>query len=51
MPEHLEFRPLREAITRKSWTPPQIEDLPCLESLTVQTIVSEPADSSAVTVT
>jgi len=45
--EHLESRPLREAIPRKSWTPPQIEDLPRLETLTLQTGVSERADSGA----
>ena len=45
MPEHLEPRPAPEATARKSWTPPQIEDLPCLENLTLQTsVVRELAD-------
>ena len=36
VPEHLEPRPLPEATARKSWTPPQIEDLPSLEPFTLQ---------------
>ena len=47
MPEHFEPPPLPEATTRRSWTPPQIEDLPCFESLTLQTIaVGDLADGS-----
>ena len=47
MPLHLAPRPLHEATTRKSWTPPQIEDLPHLENLTLQSsVVSEPVTAS-----
>ena len=48
MPEHLATRPLHEATPRKSWTPPQIEDLPCLDNLALQgSVASEPVAVSA----
>ena len=38
-----------EAVTRKSWTPPKIEDLPRLENLTLQTtIVGDPIDGGSI---
>ena len=45
MSERPEPRCQPEAVTRKSWTPPKIEDLPRLENLTLQTtIVEDPID-------
>lgn len=44
MPERSEPRPQPEAVTRKSWTEPRIEDLPRLENLTLQTSVGPPID-------
>jgi hypothetical protein len=42
--ERPEPRHLPETATRKSWTPPRIDDLPRLENLTLQTSVGDPID-------
>jgi hypothetical protein len=43
--ERPEPRRQPEAATRKSWTPPRIDDLPRLENLTLQTsVVDDPVD-------
>ena len=47
MPERHDPRREPEAATRKSWTPPTIDDLPRLENLTLQTSVGGPIDGGS----
>ena len=48
MPEHSEPRPQPAAAAKKSWIPPQIDDLPRLENLTLQTsVVEDPVDGGS----
>jgi hypothetical protein len=47
VPERPEPRRQPEAATRKSWTPPRIDDLPRLENLTLQTSVGTPIDGNS----
>jgi hypothetical protein len=46
--ERDQSRPASTGNTRKSWTPPKIDDLPRLENLTLQTGVGLPVDGPSI---